>query len=221
MVSGLSGVASDYYRSASTYSPTTILTRADALPDAPATTDSATSRYRIDVSQLKPLSAKPISAADDPVLRDMLATGWLMMQGAQETPTVVADNAPQNTYAQVKVNGKVVATLYNGGVSEMTNAAAAAVGDLQDPPGLLGPDLAQWRADNYARLLGGTVEKASTAITQSQWTPHESRSTSYSREQLDAAFQAMLAEGQRATAQNQSTYASSQGQAGSNANLSV
>jgi hypothetical protein len=88
------------------------------------------------------------------------------------------------------------------------------VADLQDPPGLSGPDLAQWRADNYARLLGGTVEKASTAITQSQWTPHESWSTSYSREQLDAAFQAMLAEGQRATAQTQSTYAPSQAQAG-------
>ena len=29
--------------------------------------------------------------------------------------TDVPDNAPQNTYATVKVNGKVVATLYNGG----------------------------------------------------------------------------------------------------------
>jgi len=221
MVSGLSGVASDYYRSASTYSPTTTLTRADALPDAPATTASASNRYRIDISQLKPLSAKPISAADDPALRDMLATGWLMMQGSQATQSVVSDEASQKTYAQVKVNGKVVATLDNGGCSTMSNEAAAKVGDLQDPPGLNGPDLAQWRADNYARRLGGTVEKASTAITQSQWTPHESRSTSYSREQLDAAFQAMLAEGQRSAAQSQSSYASSQGQAGSNANLSV
>uniref|UniRef100_Q07IA7 Uncharacterized protein n=1 Tax=Rhodopseudomonas palustris (strain BisA53) TaxID=316055 RepID=Q07IA7_RHOP5 len=220
MVSGLSGVASDYYRSASTYSSTTTLTRADALPDAPATTDSATSRYRIDISQLKPLSAKPISAADDPALRDMLATGWLMMQGSQATQSVASDDASQKTYAQVKVNGKVVATLDNGGCSTMTNEAAAKVGDLQDPPGLGGPDLAQWRADNYARRLGGTVEKASTAITQSQWTPHESWSTSYSREQLDAAFQAMLAEGQRSAAQSQSTYAS-KAQAGSSADLSA
>jgi hypothetical protein len=220
MVSGLSGVASDYYRSASTYSPTTTLTRADALPDAPATTDTATSRYRIDISQLKPLSAKPISAVDDPALRDMLATGWLMMQGSQATQSVASDDASQKTYAQVKVNGKVVATLDNGGCSTMTNEAAAKVGDLQDPPGLGGPDLAQWRADHYARLLGGTVEKASTAITQSQWTPHESRSTSYSREQLDAAFQAMLAEGQRSAAQSQSTYAS-KAQAGSSADLSA
>jgi hypothetical protein len=221
MISGLSGVVSDYYRSASTYSPTTVLTRADALPDAPATTDQATNRYRIDISQLKPLSAKPISAVDDPALRDMLATGWLMMQGSQATQSVASDDASQKTYAQVKVNGKVVATLDNGGCSTMSNEAAAKVGDLQDPPGLGGPDLAQWRADHYARLLGGTVEKASTAITQSQWTPHESRSTSYSREQLDAAFQAMLAEGQRASAQSQSTYAPSQAKAGSSANLSI
>jgi hypothetical protein len=121
MISGLSAAGSDYYRRASTYSPTTVLTPADALPDAPAKTDSATSRYRIDISQLKPLSAKPISAADDPALRDMLATGWLMMQGSQATQSVVSDDASQNSYALVKVNGKVVATLDNGGCSTMTN----------------------------------------------------------------------------------------------------
>ena len=49
-------------------------------------------------------------------------------------------------FTSVKVNGKVVATLYNGGSSAMTNEAAAKAGDLQDPPGLKGgPDLAQWR----------------------------------------------------------------------------
>jgi hypothetical protein len=121
----------------------------------------------------------------------------------------------------VKVDGKVVATLYNGGSATMTNDAGAKVGNLQDPPGLSGPNLAQWRADNYAKLLGGTVEKAPTAITQSQWTPHESSSTTYSRAQLDAAFQAMIAEGQKASAQRQSSYPASPAQVGASADFSA
>lgn len=121
----------------------------------------------------------------------------------------------------MKVDGKVVATLYNGGSSTMTNAAAAKIGKLEDPPGLSGPDLAQWRADNYAKLLGGTVEKASTAITQSQWTPRQSNSATYSRDQLDAAFQAMLAEGPKAAVQLQSSYLASRAQPGTSADISA
>ncbi|SFI48590.1 hypothetical protein SAMN04487925_10316 [Bradyrhizobium sp. cf659] len=88
-------------------------------------------------------------------------------------------------------------------------------------PGLSGRDLAQWRADSYAELLGGTVEKAPTAITQSAWTPRDSSPSTYSREQLDAAFQAMLAEGQKATAQRQSSYLASRAQAGTSADISA
>jgi hypothetical protein len=222
MISGMPSVASSYLRPASTFTSNPTLTPADAQPDASATTDSGTSAPRIDVSQLKPLQgAKFISAADDPILHDLMATNWLTTHGAGATQSFVSDDAPQNTYAQVKVDGKVVATLYNGGSSTMTNDAGAKVGDLQDPPGLSGPDLAQWRADSYAKLLGGTVEKAPTAITQSQWTPHESRSTTYSRDQLDAAFQAMVAEGQKAAAQRQSSYLTSPAQAGASADFSA
>jgi hypothetical protein len=208
VISGLSSIAPYDPRPTATSRSIPTLTPADALPDDPVATDAEPSGVRIDVSQLKPLQgmAKPISAADDPVLRDMLATNWLRTHDASATQPTVADNASQNIYATVKVDGKVVATLYNGGSSAMTNQAAAKVGDLQDPTGLSGPNLAQWRADSYARLLGGTVEKAPTAITQSQWTPHQSSPTTYSRAQLDAAFQAMLAEGKAASAQRQSSY---------------
>ena len=163
MIAGLSSAALPYLRPAST-SGSNATTTSDLQPEASTATDAATSSPGISVSQLKPLQgAKPISVADNPVLRDLMATNWLMTHGANAT------NRPsrtmhQNTYAQVKVDGKVVATLYNGGSSTMTNAAAAKIGKLEDPPGLSGPDLAQWRADNYAKLLGGTVEKASTAI---------------------------------------------------------
>jgi hypothetical protein len=222
MISGMFSVRSSYLRPASAFTSNPTLTPADAQPDASATMDSGTSDPRIDVSQLKPLQgAKFISAADNPVLRDLMATNWLTVHGAGATQPSGSDDAPQNTYAQVKVDGKVVATLYNGGSSTMTNGAAAKIGDLQDPPGLSGPDLAQWRADSYAKLLGGTVEKAPTAMTQAQWTPHESSSTTYSRDQLDAAFQAMVAEGQKAAAQRQSSYLTSPAQTGASADFSA
>jgi hypothetical protein len=218
MIAGMSGGVSNYLRPPSSFTSNPTFAPADA---SPVTAASSTSNAGIKVSDLKPLQglAKPISAADDPILRDLLATNWLIMHSTI-APTA-ADNASQNTYAQVKVDGKVVATVYNGGSSAMTNQAAAVVGDLQDPPGLGGPDLAQWRADNYARLLGGTVEKASTAIKQSQWTPRESPSTTYSREQLDAAFEAMLASGRNDTAQAQSSYLASRTPAAASADFSA
>lgn len=217
MISGVANAALTHLRPAST----SAANAASGLqPVVPAATEAETREFPVDISQVKPLSgAKVISAADNPVLRDLMATHWLIAHQTEAPQSVVADNAPENTYAQVKVDGNVVATLYNGGSSVMTNAAAAKIGKLEDPPGLSGPDLAQWRADRYAELLGGKVEKASTAITQSQWTPRESVSTTYSREQLDAAFQAMLAEGQKASAQ--SLYLASRTQAGTNADFSV
>ena len=89
----------------------------------------------------------------------------------------------------------------------MTNEAAGKVGSLQDPPGLSGgPDLAQWRAEHIAKAVGGTIETAPTAIAQSAWTPRQSISTNYTRAQLDTAFQAMMAEGQKAIAQRLAGY---------------
>ena len=93
---------------------------------------------------------------------------------AAPSVTDVPDNAPQTTYATVKVNGKIIATLDNSGSSAMTNEAAAMVGGLQDPPGLTsGPELAQWRAERIAMATGGTIEKAASAMTQSEWTPRQ------------------------------------------------
>ncbi|WP_144441655.1 hypothetical protein [Bradyrhizobium sp. CCGE-LA001] len=221
MISGVSNAALPHLRPASTSASHASSGLQPMMPEPPES--AAPSSFRVDVSQVKPLlsAAKATSVADNPVLRDLMAMNWLRTHDSSASQSVVSDDAPQNTYAQVKVDGKVVATVYNGGSSTMTNAAFGKIGKLEDPPGLAGPDLAQWRADNYARLLGGTVEKAPTAITQSQWTPRESTSTTYSREQLDAAFQAMLAEGQRANAQQQSSYLASRGQAGVSADISA
>jgi hypothetical protein len=199
--------AGSYLRPTPAYTSRT-LTTADALPEPDATAAAAAGNAKqgIPVSALKaidPSVLKVISVKDLPELRDLMAENWLRMQAAISAAAAeVPDNAPQNTYATVKVKGKVVATLYNGGSVAMTNQAAAMAGDLQDPPGLNGgPDLAQWRAERIAKAVGGTVEKASTAITQSAWKPRETTSTNYSRAQLDAAFDAMMAEQQNAVAQ--------------------
>ncbi|MGC0391327.1 hypothetical protein ABIF91_003689 [Bradyrhizobium sp. USDA 241] len=115
MISNVSGAALPHLRPASTPASNAASGLQPVVPDA---TDAATSGFRIDVSQVKPLSgAKVISAADNPHLRDLLATNWLRTHDASATQPLAADNAPENTYAQVKVDGKVVATLYNGGSS--------------------------------------------------------------------------------------------------------
>jgi hypothetical protein len=212
MITSMAGAGS-YLRPTQAYPSKTTLTPADALPvaGADASTASGNAKPGIPVSAVKALDTsglKMISIRDIPELRDRMAAGWLEMQAANSTAaTDVPDNAPQNIYATVKVNGTVVATLYNGGSSAMTNAAAGAVGDLQDPPGLSGgPDLAQWRAEHIAKAVGGTVEKASTAITQSAWKPRQTTSTDYTRAQLDAAFEAMMAERQTAITQRSVGY---------------
>lgn len=217
MISGLSNATSTHLRPASASNSNAT---SGVLSEVPAATDAVTSGFRIDVSQVRHVQgAKLISAADNPVLHDLMATNWLATHEASANQPAVSDDASQNAYARVTVDGKVVATLYNGGSSTLTNEAAAKIGKLEDPPGLSGPDLAQWRADSYAKLLDGTVEKAPTAITQSQWTPRQSNSRTYSRDQLDAAFQAMLAEGQKA--QLQSPYLASGAQAGTRADISA
>lgn len=225
MITSTAGAA-NYLRPAQTIAAKAALTRADALPESGADQGGrvAEKPQGFPVSDLKRLDTsglKAVSLKDHPELRDLLASAWLQRNAAL-TGSEVPDNAPQNTYATVKVDGKVVATLYNGGSMVMTNQAAAAVGDLQDPPGLMGgPDLAQWRAERIVKAVGGTIEKASTAITQSEWRPRPSTSPTYSREQLDAAFEAMVAEGRAAAAQRSAGYSPARDTAGARTDLSA
>lgn len=219
--------AGSYLRPTQAYPSKTTLTPADALPvaDADASMAAGNAKPRIPVSAVKALDMsglKIISVRGNPELRDLMATNWLRMQAANSTAaTEVPDNAPQNIYATVKVNGKVVATLYNSGSSAMTNDAAGKVGDLQDPPGLGGPDLAQWRAAHIAKAVGGTVERAPTAIAQSAWKPRQATSTDYTRAQLDAAFEAMMAERQTAIAQRSVGYSTPHESSGGYADISA
>jgi len=219
MISGVSGGASNYLRQTPMPDPTQTFTPADAQPDAPAAAPFRKYDSPLDVSQLKRLDL-PKPTLLDSATRDRLATNWLRMQQAI-APITDPDNASENTYAQIKVDGKVVVTLYNSGGAELTNGAWAKVSDLQNPPGVYGPNGAQWRAEAYARALGGTVEMAPTALTQSQWTPTSPMRTDFTREELDAALAEMRAEGERAAARAQASYNASLAQAGTNADFSA
>jgi hypothetical protein len=196
MISGMSG-ATSYLRPAPSTPKTTLTSPGTESPTGVKSNPGE--KPGIPVSQLTPLTPGPMIQADQATL-DRWASGWLTAHNAAATP-FASDDAPQNTYAQVKVDGKVVATLYNGGSSTMTSAAAATIGSLKDPEGLSGPNLAQWRAEAYAKALGGTVAMADTAKTQAEWTPHRDPDTNYSRAQLNQGLAGYFADNQKFMAQ--------------------
>ena len=122
------------------------------------------SRLPLDnVKRLTGLNLKPIKLPEELQAR---------LKEIQEFRYSKPSGPPDEVYAEVKVGGKVVATLYNSGAAVTSNAAA---GKLRQLPSmgegttLTGPALAQLRAEEIAKALGGTVSKAETAMTQSQW----------------------------------------------------
>lgn len=127
----------------------------------------------IDFSTVMPLTAKltPVQLSDEQ--RDEFTAMFKRLKELEYTRPVPGQNHPsQQVYAQVKVKGQVVATLYNSGAMQCSNAMA---GKLQSLPSVSGaglgsgPDMAKRRAEEIARLLGGQIEPAQTAITQQQW----------------------------------------------------
>jgi hypothetical protein len=139
-----------------------LLTRLDACQGCQMSTIYSS---RIDVSQVKQLTAAKAVKLSDSQIAEMRK----MKERMYTRPVGPPDNAPENIYATVKVAGKVVATLYNGGGSETSNAVGAKLGDMLMHPDGAGPQLAQSRAEMIAKALGGTIEKAPTAQTQAQW----------------------------------------------------
>ena len=183
---GISGVSSNPYA----YAPT----QRDTAPPPQPSSDSSP----IKISDLVQVYPDAIQPAPQSVIDQMQAA----MKSMFTRPLGPPDNAPENIYATVKANGQVVATLYNGGSSAMTNAAGAAMDGLEDPPGLEGPALAQWRAEKYAKILGGTVEKAPTAIDQQTWNARPPREYLFD----EAAMNNFLAANKASAEQRHSAY---------------
>ena len=90
----------------------------------------------------------------------------------QPAPPDMSNWAGDKAYATVMVGGRIVATITNQGVVETRNDSLGQ--KLQDilideVNGKNGPDLAQARAQQIAKLLGGRMQTADTAISQREY----------------------------------------------------
>lgn len=111
------------------------------------------------------------ASAPSPELQERMKDAMRALSKPQMDPAL-ADNHPSKIYATVEVNGKTVATIYNSGSAGSSNADYGRIKDLPsmgETETLLGPALAKKRAQEIAKALGGTVEPAPGAQTQSQW----------------------------------------------------
>ena len=75
----------------------------------------------------------------------------------------------QEIYAEIKVGGKTVGTIYNDGSAETSSALAAKTKFSDGPNKSSGPDLAQKRTEDLAAASGGAIVKPGRAISQAQW----------------------------------------------------
>lgn len=75
-------------------------------------------------------------------------------------------------YGQVTKNGEVIATVYNSGV--MSGPGATQI-DGEHPPGMKGPELAKWRAEQILKATGGTFASLDTAVTQEAWVAQQAK----------------------------------------------
>lgn len=82
-----------------------------------------------------------------------------------------SSNPRTQPYAKVVLDGKVVATIDNQGVLTGLDPRVTSLGARLPTSlnGTYGPDLARKWADTVARLVGGNVVKAETALTQSEF----------------------------------------------------
>ncbi len=125
----------------------------------------------IDLSQVKKLNlgaARKLSDKEIAELQKMKETFYSTPVNLDE----LKNHVSQKTYAEVQVNGQTVARLYNSGAAETSNATYGRVKDLPsmgEDEKSTGPELAQKRAEEIAKALGGTVVKSSTAVTQAQY----------------------------------------------------
>lgn len=119
---------------------------------------------RIDIRDVKPYlpPSPPQRLADDEMVP------WALPKGETLAPL----NAEEDkTYAEVRVNGEVVATLTNNGYMTTSNAMGHKLMALLAPEDSTtrGPALAQQRAEKIAKALGGEIVTAETAMTQARW----------------------------------------------------
>lgn len=133
---------------------------------------SSTAGFSVDISRVKKLDIDPASIRK--ATEQEKAEFEKIRQMQYTTISNLGDlknHVSQKVYAEIQVNGKTIAKVYNGGTSETSNAYGAKITKIIEDldSRLTGPDGAQERAEAIAKAFGGTVVKASTAVTQAQY----------------------------------------------------
>jgi hypothetical protein len=117
------------------------------------------------------LTPVKISEADEETYQRLVGVQEQLLAFRHRKATDLSDNPAYASYATVRVGGKVVAEIDNNGFVTSSNPLGSRITNAlsQVDDAGQGPGLAQARTDLIAKLLGGTVEKASTALTHSQF----------------------------------------------------
>ena len=146
----------------------------------------------IDMSKMKFVKAEELP---DDVYKNFI-DGQKKMLELQYTQHADTSNHPAyKGYANIEVNGKVVAEIDNHGWVKSSNALGGKIRQaIEDADRLAGvkngPQLAQARAEAIAELLGGKIIPLSTALSQSEFntTPQPRPAVDYAAMQKDPRF---------------------------------
>ncbi|MAZ86601.1 MAG: hypothetical protein CL693_03070 [Cellvibrionaceae bacterium] len=117
---------------------------------------------RLDLSNAQKIH---IAEADPKTYNQFMDNMTQLLESTHSTLQGKPDNHPDNLYAEVVKNGQVIATLYNSGAMQSSNAVANTMKGQLNNDGH-GPDLAQRRAEQVANTLGGEIQIKETALTQ-------------------------------------------------------
>lgn len=123
----------------------------------------------IDMSKVKAIK---LSEAPEEQFQNFVRSTESILKNSHMIMPNTAGNPAYQDYARVMVNGKEVARLENNGMLETSNSLAVKLDGLipnQSAKGGTGPELAKLRAETIARLLGGSVVMADTAMTQARY----------------------------------------------------
>jgi hypothetical protein len=139
------------------------------LEPLPVSAASISSNSPLDFLRFQPQKPKTgVEPSDADAIAGPGAELLRMIQGVVK-PTKPEKSAStdksQDIYAEIKLGGKTIATIYNDGSTATSNALASKT-KLSDGQG---PDLAQKRAEELAEASGGAIVKPGSAITNAQW----------------------------------------------------
>ncbi|SEH25207.1 hypothetical protein [Magnetospirillum fulvum] len=121
--------------------------------------------HGIPVSSLRPLDMSKVKAVRLEG-QDLVDFYRQTKEIIEQEYTVPNGQTDYGEYARIEVGGKSVASVSNEGYAEISGSFGRLVLENDE---IGGPQLAQRRAQQIAKALGGTVVKSPTAMTQAQW----------------------------------------------------